>query len=456
MKPSFLLVLGALLFTVPAYAERIAIANFAGPGADVVRNQVTQALCEDADCVNANKVMKGAKPDWKKAKKERVAFIVTGKVVAKGKKRTLEVQVLSKPGAPKLKKSYPLDGNTLAKKTLASATTALTQAMGGGGKSKPEPVAEATPEREEPKPSREEPAPAVDTGRNSEPVAAHETEPPPPPVRAAEPEVPAVVDEPAPSKKKGKHPIISIQVGVDGFNRSLTYAQVTTPNLRTYSASLAFAPGAAVELFPLAAVTQGALAGLGIDASYAMVVGLSSRRLVPAEGCMPAPCPAAVTYPTSSSKLDVAVKFRIRLGDSFGLAPHVGFRTHSFGIGKGSDGSTIDGLPSTAYSAIKAGLGLDASLGELLVVFAHFSYLQVLSSGQIISAAYFNSGSAMGLEGGAGVGVKLPFLTALQVRAAFNFTRYGLSFRPVAADIYQATGATDQYMGANVGLRYTY
>ncbi|MBX7114145.1 MAG: hypothetical protein K1X64_07395 [Myxococcaceae bacterium] len=452
MKPSFALA-AALIISMSASAEKIAVAKFTGPGADIVRNQVTQVLCEDNDCVNAAKVMKGTKPDWKKAKKEKVVYVVTGKVIAKGKKRTVELQVLNKPGAPKFKKSYELDSGTLPKKMLTSAATALSRAMAAEAKEVGEPVAEAPAEE----PKREPPAPMVDTSKASEPEAIHEAEPKAKPSRMAEPEpAPAEVEDAAP-KKKRRAPVFSIQLGLDGFSRNLSYVQATTPNLRTYALPFASAPAAQLELFPLAVFSDGLISGLGIEAGYAMAIGLQSRREAPKAGCGVDPCPAPINYATSNSKLDVALKFRIPFGESgVAIAPHAGFRSHSFTFGKGTDGSTIDGLPSVAYSALRLGLSLDATFAEYIVAFLNFSYLPVLSSGQIISTAYFSRGSAYGLEGGAGVGFKLPFLTALQIRGAFNFTRYAMSFRPEMADAYQATGATDQYIGFNVGLRYTF
>ena len=97
-----------------AFAQRIAIAPFTGPGANALRNQVVSALCDQAECVSEKKVTAGGKPDWKKAKKEKVKFIVTGKVTAKGKKKTVDLEVMQKAGPAKFKKSWPLEGAELS------------------------------------------------------------------------------------------------------------------------------------------------------------------------------------------------------------------------------------------------------------------------------------------------------------------------------------------------------
>jgi hypothetical protein len=91
---------------------------------------------------------------------------------------------------------------------------------------------------------------------------------------------------------------------------------------------------------------------------------------------------------------------------------------------------------------------------RLLLAFARFSVLVALSSGEIISAAYFPKGSAFGIDLGLGLGFRI--LPALQIRAGFDFTRYGLSFTSTAADTYQGTGASDVYLGGHLSLRFEY
>ena len=78
----------------------------------------------------------------------------------------------------------------------------------------------------------------------------------------------------------------------------------------------------------------------------------------------------------------------------------------------------------------------------------------MFSSGEIISAAYFPNGSNLGLDGSLGVGVAL--LKSLQIRAAFDFNRYGLTFKTEPTDAFVAQGAVDQYVGGTVSLRFQY
>src|SRR5688500_9571210 len=92
----------AVLFAPHAFAQKIAIDfPFTGPGATAVRNQIVSELCGRGECVSPIKVTTKGKIDWKKVKKEKVKFVVEGKVVAKGKKRTIELMVFAKAGVGK-------------------------------------------------------------------------------------------------------------------------------------------------------------------------------------------------------------------------------------------------------------------------------------------------------------------------------------------------------------------
>src|SRR5438270_10361943 len=155
MRTAFLCVL-AMLWATPAMAERIAIAPFSGKGGVGTRNQVMAALCGEAECVPEKKVLTGGKPDLKKAKKEKVKFIITGKVIAKGKKKSLELKVENRAGGTELKQSWPLENLLLSDHNLAAMGEALGNAIGLKPKPPPE---EKKPPPEETKPPPEETKP---------------------------------------------------------------------------------------------------------------------------------------------------------------------------------------------------------------------------------------------------------------------------------------------------------
>lgn len=441
-------VLWSLVLTLAATeaaAQKIAVVPFVGPGAASARNVLISSLCADeVECVPANKVAAGAKPDWKKAKAQKVSFFVTGKVVKKKGKGTLELQVLNKPGKPKLKSTFPLDANgELSEKTLNQAVADISRAMGVKPKpveeKAPEPVAEATPapvEEKAPPPVEEKPAPV-----------AKKTAPPPPP---PEPERQSSdredqEEEPA-TKVKAKNPFIAVEAGAFLGNRSFSYTQAETSNVRSYNAPFMVAPAFRLEFYPIALLNQGWASGLGIEGGYRFAVGLKSRR-----------AQDDLTYPTSASQLDVGLRFRIRpvASSSAAVIPFVGYRLQTFNVGAASDGSTIDGLPGIAYSALRPGLAGELPFGDSpFMVFAKFAVLVVFSSGQIISPDYFTGGSTFGLEGALGLDVRI--IGPLHVRAAFDFLRYGLSFKTSPTDKYIAAGAADLYIGGTAALRLVF
>lgn len=421
----------ALVAAAPAFAQRIGIVTFTGPNAATVRNQLVTAVCDTADCVNSAKVTTGNKPDWKKAKKEAVQFFVTGAIAKKGKALALTLEVLAKPGAPKLKKAFPLGADGLAAKTLQQAMEALKGAF-GQAEAPSEPAATTPAVKTEPKAVESRPAPAATTA------------PPPPP--KSEP-APSEEPTPAPTSSKSRRiPFIAIELGADLLNRSFSYVQPVT-NLRRYGLTLFPMAAAKVEFYPLALSRQDVLGGLGLEASVGFAPWLRSRR----ESAMDE------VYPTSTLRLDAGLSWRIMPVKTLNLSliPLVGIRYHTFTVGPNAMGTRLDLLPNLAYLGLRAGLGFELGLAEdAFFLFGRFTVLPVFSSGEIISASFFPRGSNLGLDGQVGVGVRL--FGPLQIRAAFDFTRYGLTFRTEATDAFVAQGAVDQYLGGTVALRFAY
>jgi hypothetical protein len=453
-----------LLLAPSAFAQKISVLNFTGPDAVVVRVQIAQSLCESKTCVDPKKVSKGSKPDWAKARKQQVGIIITGAIKKKGGKKSLDLQVHTKPGKPQLKKVITFSGGELNEKALGKALQALNKAIGGAEQAeepsgedaeeepkKTEPEAEKTEPPEKPKEAESEEKPEEPKrGRHKK-----DTEPPPPPKEdertgeekpgdEKEKEKPA--EEESSSDDPFKTPIVELEAGADLFGRNFSYNMVGTMNLRSYSAPFIFAPDLRVEFYPLAFVTKGLAAGLGLDGSFATAIGLKSRR-----------SGTDTTWPTTLTHYDFDVRFRVKPVPAVDAAviPFVGYGNRHFAVGTGTDGSALDGLPSVSYSSVRIGVA-----GELpfstsgFMVFAKFAALVVLSSGQIISPDFFSKGSNFGIEGQAGVGYRV--FGPLQLRLAFDFTRYGLTFKTTASDQFVAAGAVDMYVGGNFGVRLVF
>lgn len=418
----------AVLFAAPALAQRIAIVPFTGPNAANVRNQLVTAVCDTADCVNSAKVAAGSKPDWKKAKKEALQFFVTGAV----KKGKLTLEVLAAPGKPKLKKTFAVGGDGLAAKTLQQAIDALRGAFGQAGASTP-------PPKEEPEPVATTPAPT-----EVKPTEPAKTEPkketPPPPKE--EP-----VEEPKPVSSKARRiPFIAIEAGSDVLNRSFSYVQPVT-NLRKYNLPVFGLAAAKLEFYPLALGRQDFLGGIGLEGSFSIAAWLKSRR----ENSTDEP------YPTSTMRIDAGLAWRIMPVESLNLSliPLVGIRYHSFVVSPNSTGTRLDLLPNLTYLGVRAGLGFEVGVADdFIFIFGRFQAIPMLSSGEIISSAFFAKGSNFGLDGSAGIGIA--FMKMLQLRLSGDFTRYAMSFTTDPTDAFVAQGAVDQYFGGTATLRFSY
>lgn len=424
------------LLASTAHAQRLSIADFKGPGASAARNQLVSALCDDADCVAASKTTTHGKPDWKKAKKEAVGLIIGGTVAKKGKARTLKLELFTKPGAATARRSFPLEKNGTLSATNTSAAAAFAQKALGAAAPKhetaPAPTFNAAPAPTTPPPSA---APAPTTTRLDP-----EPEPEPAPVVAPEP-------APKPKKKRAsaddEEKFLAVELGVSMLYRDLDYTQAVTPNLRSYSIAHFPQLDARVEVYPLRLMRDDAVAGLGLDFGIGAAPYLSSQR------------PSVdAAFPTSTLRLTGGLRYRWMPFDGYRAAfiPMVGVNVRSFTLKAAADGTVLDGLPNVSYVGLRAGLGVELPIiGRTLGFFGRFCVIPAFSSGQLISSDFFADGSTLGLEGAAGLSVGLA--SFLSVRAAFEFERYGSTFKTEPTDTYVAAGATDGYLGGSIAAR---
>ncbi len=425
------------LSATTASAQRVSFPSFTGPGAAAARNQLFSSVCDTADCVSAAKTTTKGKPDWKKAKKESVQFFVTGSVVKRGKALSLDLFVFNKAGAPKARRSFPLErGSTLSSKNLQSAMDLLAGVF-GPRKSPPqeppkeEPVNKPPPKEKEKEPTRPPDPPPVKAEKEPRPAPEKET--------PGEPE-----PEPKAETKGKRKAFLVLEAGVEVLNRRLEYNQVATSNLRRYDLALYGQLAFLAEFYPLVLLGRDdLLAGLGVEFGLAIAPWLQSRLTSVTDA-----------FPTSSTRFDAAVRFNLAPIKGFALtfSPYLGIRTQSFVVSALADGRRIDGLPNIGFVGLRAGLGVDVPvIPGWLNVFGRFGIIPVFGSGEIISAMFFPNGGAFGLEANMGFGVRiLPFL---QVRASFEFQRYGLTFVTQPTDPYVAAGASDTYLGGKVAVR---
>lgn len=285
------------------------------------------------------------------------------------------------------------------------------------------------------------------------PPPASSEPPSPAPTQAKEAELPLKappLPEPAtptpPAEEPGPRPqVLALEAGASLYSRSFSYSMVATMNLRSYSAYLLLEPDVRVEVYPLALLTKGLLSGLGVDGSFGTAIGARSRR-----------SGTDATWPTTLMHFEMDARYRwtpVRSVDA-AVIPFAGVGNRRFEVGLGSDGSALD-VPGTSYWAVRVGVAGELPIVRTgVLVFAKLAALIVVSSGQIISADYFPTGSTFGFETELGVGYQL--FGPLQLRLAFDYTRYGLTFQTTASDVHVASGAADLYMGGHFGVRLVF
>lgn len=438
--------LGVLIAGAAVAETRISVLPFKGPRAAAVRKQVTGALCGDvATCVAPAKVTTRGRPDYAKARRAGVEWLVTATLSGKGARRVLTVDAFNARGKRVWRERLKLARNGTLSRGALKTLVERVEAAAPSEPQAPDPAQAATPE---PEPEPEQAAEATGSAEGSSPTETAEA--PEAAQATADPELnaPALIqEEPAPAAtdtqaKRG--PILVVELGGDVIHRRLDYVDLAAQNLRTYvTEPFLFAPRLHAEVYPLAPFVSGVAQGLGLEVGYLMAVGLRSIDEEDRE------------YATTMNQLDVGVRFNLRPAGDLDLtvAPIVGYRSATFAVGAAADGRELFGLPDFNYGGLRVGLEAEMGFGQV-VTFGRFEYLHLLSLGEIGAEPYFpdSSGSALAVALGAGYRVT----DSLQVRLTGHFTRYGLTFRPAEGAEYVASGAVDQRIGGMLSLRYSF
>ncbi|WP_234023442.1 hypothetical protein [Sorangium cellulosum] len=231
--------------------------------------------------------------------------------------------------------------------------------------------------------------------------------------------------------------IVGVDLEIAG--RSLTYSDLLSDNLRSYSVLGVPMPAIRGELFPLARSRLPVLSDLGVALSYARAIGLDS------EG------DGGASVSTSWSRLRADLRGRYRpLGDAGPVAfASAGLSWTGYDVEAGDDPSRD--VVSVSYTALR--LGLDGRLPAGPVAVEAGAGLQVpLSTGKL--ASYFREPSAAGVDLRAAVAV--PFAPRLEARAGASYTRFFYDFDSEPGDMYVAGGALDQLFSLHVGVAYAY
>ena len=433
--------------TIPGLAgaaPHISVASVRGDTKAAVTKQLGSILCSSYECVPISRVRTGGKIDFAKVKAQKVAGIVAGTVTgAKGGGKMLQLALLTRSLDPVWTKSYPLTGKgTLSRDSAVDLAGELDAQLGGAAlpPAAPAPVAPPPPAAAAP-PAAVAVAPAVSAAPPPAPAPA-EAKPTPPP---AQPSAKAPASSAAAPGKTGAKArlVAAVEAGVDLLQRKLSYEGVPagSSSLLGYEANLIVSPSLRVEFYPVSLLTEGALAGLGLTADYAFSVGLTTKD--PSGGA---------EHSTSFTRLGAGLCWRLHLSPSsrFALVPSVSYQQWKFTV-QPVNGVPIQGLPDANLSGVRAAVNAEIPVGDAVSIPLGIGYVYWTTAKDLVGDGFFPSGSAYALEAEAGVSVALGGWLSLRVLAEYSGTHYSLD--PDPSGTYQASGATDRYLGGKAMLR---
>jgi hypothetical protein len=418
---------------------RISVAPVNGDKSGALTKQLRSLLCADYECVPYTKLRTSGKLDFKKAEALKVAGILVGTAATSRKGKFLELALLRRSLRPAWKGRYPLGkGGTLLRDSAAELSLDVADQLGGGRP--PTPPMEAAP------PAAAAPAPAVAPAPAAAAPAAPPAAPKPEPAAAAPeapapkpPAKPAAAPAAAAAQREKPPPVVGVEAGVAFTQRQLSYEGAPAGSaLRGLEANVIISPAFRLELYPLSLATQSALAGIGLFGEYAFSVGLTTQD--PSGGA---------DHSTSFSRLGAGLLWRIEpaAGSRFALIPAVSYQSLKFTVG----GTPVPGLPDADLSGFKAGIDVEIPVGGAVAILLGAGYVYWTSAADLVSDAFFPSGSAYAAEAQAGVSIGLGGAFSLRVLGDYSGTRYSLE--PSPGGTYQATGASDRYLGGRALLR---
>lgn len=418
---------GWLAVAAPALASKVAIVPFDGPKDRTLQLRVARALEADGVEVATEAKATGADADSIRevARAAAADAVVTGRTVVKkgGWTTTLEVR----SGADgKVVSEVRLEGAwlpALLEEIDRSAAQELAPGLLAALQTKGE--VEALPvDLDGPVPERPR-APEADGGHTGE----------------------------AGARARDQSPALSLRGGVRIFQRTLEYSEDLFGTLRGYSSAAAPAPGVSAEWYPAAHLGGGPLADLGLLGSFEQGVATVSRFESARDQA----------YDTTLRNLELGLRYRLHLGEhELGVSGR--YAVQSFEISGDVDRTAVsaggapvkrDLLPDVRYGALRPGVDLRLSFGDLLIG-ASAGYRFVHGAGDLGSATWFPAVRVTAGDAGAFLGYALGEGVALLAGA--EVTRYGLDMRSRPADLREgrevAGGAVDQYVSGWLALEW--
>lgn len=228
-----------------------------------------------------------------------------------------------------------------------------------------------------------------------------------------------------------RSPMFTISVDERPFYRRLRWNDDYDDVLRRYDLA-ANAVGVTVAARPLRAVPS-AYVQLGGE----LAVGINGSRT-----------DDGMEYATSASEWSATAGLTFGLaGMDVGVA--AAFGEHRFSI-DGDEGMGGELIPDVTYRYARGGLELRRPLGGRLAVTGRAGYRHLLGTGDLGNDAWFPRSSGKGLDGSAGVQLRMTSWLAMYARAEVR--HYFFAMNPEPGDELIAGGAVDSFLGGAIGV----
>ncbi|MET0592982.1 MAG: hypothetical protein ABW133_09800 [Polyangiaceae bacterium] len=292
----------------------------------------------------------------------------------------------------------------------------------------------------------------VDRGSDDAPEEPAKEEPEAEAEAEPESDVDTDTDSPAKKSRRPKPFLVDVTASLRGFQRHFSYVDDLYNELPNYD--LGGAPALALEaaVFPFKNA-KGSLSA-GFVGSFEYAFGLGTTYKVPTGD-------QAGSHSTTALAYSLGVRGNYAFGSTMSNIVSAGleFGGQSFTVDHPPPVPGNANIPSVSYKFLRPNVMGRFPVAKDISVIGTFGYLMVSSAGEIVSPEYFrgDSSSASGLDLGIGGAYEIKMSSKgtvkfLELRPMLTFRRYSFKFNPAADDPYIASGATDDYIGLNLGV----
>ena len=258
-------------------------------------------------------------------------------------------------------------------------------------------------------------------------------------------------DSPARKRRRPKPFLVDVTAALRGFQRHFAYVDDPYNELPNYDLGGAPAIALDVAVYPFKN-KRGSLSA-GFTGSFEYAVGVGTTYKVPTgdqEG----------TKGTTALAYALGVRGNYAFGATMANIISAGaeFGAQSFIIDHPPPVRGNANIPNVEYKFIRPNVQGRFPVSSQMSVLGSLGYLMVSSAGEIVSPDYFRgaTSSASGFDLGAGIAYEIKMSTKgtikfLELRPMLTYRRYAFTFNPADDDPFISSGATDEYLGLNLG-----